>query len=264
MSELLDIFNRNFIQPMYSEQSYTFLNTIVYALIAFTGLYLIYKVIGGKIKFDKKFFYATVPFVFLGSALRSFVDVGYIARTPWLVSPGIYAIITTLFLVVLTISLALKAKLKLSYWKITAITGLVLLIGSFIYVANKIQLEHMNLASSILVLMAFVSFLIYYIVKSKIFAPLAAIAIFAHVFDAFNTSMILRFVGGWEKHPLPRYFIERFGAFSFIPLKLLVVIPAVWLISTDDNKQFSNLLLITVAVLGLAEGLRNFITLILV
>jgi uncharacterized membrane protein len=74
------------------------------------------------------------------------------------------------------------------------------------------------------------------------------------------------FFGGVEKHPIPRYFIEHFGTgLVFYPLKLLVLLPAIYLIFTElkDRKQLRNFLLISIAVLGFAEGLRNFITLIL-
>jgi len=89
-------------------------------------------------------------------------------------------------------------------------------------------------------------------------------AFFAHLFDAVVTAMILFFVGGWEKHPLPRLFIENFGPFSFIPLKLVVIIPSLYIISKEvEDKQFRKYILISIAVLGLGEGLRNLISLVI-
>jgi len=86
-------------------------------------------------------------------------------------------------------------------------------------------------------------------------------AFFAHLLDATGTSFILYLVGGWEKHPIPRFFIENFSPFSFIPLKLLVIIPAIYLISTEiKDKELRNYLLIAITILGLAETLRNIIT----
>ncbi|MBT4248692.1 DUF63 family protein, partial [Candidatus Woesearchaeota archaeon] len=50
-----------------------------------------------------------------------------------------------------------------------------------------------------------------------------------------------------------------------LPLKLIVVIPAIYVISTElKDKQLRNFLLIAIAVLGLGEGIRNLISLILI
>jgi len=86
----------------------------------------------------------------------------------------------------------------------------------------------------------------------------------AQAFDAINTAFLLTFFGGFEKHVLPRYIIEKTGTpFSFIPLKLLIIVPILYFLAKDKENNLSKLIIIAIFVLGLAQGLRNLISVIL-
>ena len=51
---------------------------------------------------------------------------------------------------------------------------------------------------------------------------------------------------------------------SFFVLKLMFLIPAIYVIVTQiEDKELRDYLLISIAILGFAEGLRNIISLIL-
>jgi uncharacterized membrane protein len=52
-----------------------------------------------------------------------------------------------------------------------------------------------------------------------------------------------------------------FGPAVMFPLKLLVVLPVLWYIDkSEDNKQFKGFLKIVILILGLALGVRDWLT----
>jgi uncharacterized membrane protein len=54
--------------------------------------------------------------------------------------------------------------------------------------------------------------------------------------------------------------MDVFGAYVMIPLKLTVVLIALYLINEEvNNKDLKNILKITIMCLGLAPGLRNLL-----
>jgi uncharacterized membrane protein len=252
-----------FLQPIRVESGYNVVNTVSYAIMAFVLLYGIFSVFKyAKIKIDFKLFFSLLPFVFIGSSLRAIVDHGQIARSFWTVSPGIYLFATGLFLLSVFVSLVIVPRWRS---KFVFSIGMVLLVGLWIsYVSS---LANVLLATKIMFLVSGLAIVLYLIFSKLGWSwatnKFAFSAFFAHLFDAVVTAMILFFVGGWEKHPLPRLFIENFGPFSFIPLKLVVIIPALYIISNEvEDKQFRKYILISIAVLGLGEGLRNLISLV--
>ena len=93
------------------------------------------------------------------------------------------------------------------------------------------------------------------------------LTIFAYtgqLFDAVNTALILSLFGGFEKHVLPRFVIEKTSSsFSFIPLKLAIVVPILYFLNKSEDKEFSRLILLAIFVLGFAQGLRNLIGVII-
>jgi uncharacterized membrane protein len=85
-------------------------------------------------------------------------------------------------------------------------------------------------------------------------------AIAAHLLDASATFVSLTFYGYYEQHVLPTFLINLAGgAWIMYPLKMVVIIPVIYLIDkyAKEDKRLRNLLLIAVAVLGLAPGLRD-------
>jgi len=255
-----------FITPIYIEQGYNYINTLAYALIALMLLYIIFKLFQmNKVKVDFKFFLAALPFVLFASSLRAFVDTGIVERSFYTVSPGIYLLAAGLFLSALLLTFLL---IKSNWQKATAVVGIILLLSLWIYNSSSIVFEHVSVFLLICVAALIGIAVSYFIFKSLewkwISDKFGFSAFSAHLLDATVTAMILFFVGGWEKHPLPRFFIEQFGAFSFIPLKLIVIIPSIYIISKElKDKQLRNYLLIAIAILGLGEGLRNIISLVL-
>jgi uncharacterized membrane protein len=265
-----NLIEKYFLSPIRVEQGYNFVNTITYAVVALALLYAIFIILKRfKVKTDFKFFLATLPFILFGSTLRAFIDSGYMVRNFWTVSPGIYLLTTFIFLMGLVFGLLIGHKTKYPWYSVTNLIGIIVLVNLIAINITKINFENVGLFLGIaftIVALAAAFYFVFTKLKWKWITDKIGYAAFtAHLLDATATAMILFFVGGWEKHPLPRFFIERFGAFSFIPLKMLVIIPAIYVMSTElKDKQLRNFLLIAIAVLGLAEGLRNLISLLII
>src|SRR3989338_998799 len=70
-----DFIQDYFVHPLISQTGYNAVNTAVYATIAIIALYIIWAVFKRKnIIIDKKFIYAVLPFVLLGSTMRVVTD----------------------------------------------------------------------------------------------------------------------------------------------------------------------------------------------
>jgi uncharacterized membrane protein len=86
------------------------------------------------------------------------------------------------------------------------------------------------------------------------------------MFDASATFIAVDFLGAIEKHPLPNMISGFVGTAAIMyALKLIVLIPLIYLLNKEfKDKNFVAYLAIAIAVLGLAEGLRDLLTIIIV
>jgi uncharacterized membrane protein len=245
------LLEKYFIEPFNATYEYNVVNTLVYALIAFGGLYLIHKLFQKRnIKINSALAIDLIPYIFLGALTRAYVDIDLIPKTFLSVSPGIYLTITAIFLIGL-------------FLRRPRIIGTLALI--FIPLKYGVpQLQNLNyLPKIIFILIATVWLSIILAKKLKQTWFNNKLTIFAYagqLFDAVNTALILSLFGGFEKHVLPRFVIEQTGSpFSFIPLKVGIVIPILYVLNKSKEDEFSNLIVLAIFVLGFAQGLRNLI-----
>lgn len=259
----------SFLNTYFSANAgFNYVNTVIYAIIALVIIYVIYKVFNKLgINFNMKFFIGLFPFILLGSGLRALVDNGYIKQSFWVITPGIYMLTAALFLVTYLLCFFISKKIKVSEWRLCAYIGIILFI--FLFGINRVKFTQPWVLFAIIGLAIVISIVLRVILKllkqKKITKKLSFLPIFGHMVDASATFIAVDFFGSWEKHPIPRAFnnLMGTGAALFI-LKLAVLIPAVYLISTEiKDKNFRNFLLIALATLGFAEGLRNALTLII-
>jgi len=266
---LSGFFSKYFLIPLQADNSYNFVNTITYAVIALVLLLAIYKVFERlKIKIDFKFFISLLPFVVFGSSIRAFVDHEILGYGFWFVSPGIYLLTAAIFLGVYLGSFLIgKYTTRGSAWKQAFVFGVLLDIAIWIYAAvNGLQFQNFLYGAAIAGLAVLASFALYFIFKRFKFTDRISFLPFpAHMLDASATFIAVDFLGFSEKHPLPVFFSNLLGtAAAMYILKLAVLIPAVYLIRKDiKDKNLANYLLIAVAVLGLAEGLRDLLAVVI-
>lgn len=258
-----------FFSTYFSLNQWNFVNTLGYALLTLFVLYLLYKGLDRiEVNFDFKFFLALLPFVLLGSGLRALVDHGYVFKSFWTVTPGIYFIISGSFLFTYLICFFLGKRYNFEEWKVCASIGFVLFL--LVFILSGAAFKDSWAFFLVLGLAAFTSTIILFTLKlvdqEELTRKLNFLPVFGHMVDASATFIAVDFFGAVEKHPLTSMFnkLVGTGAGLFI-LKLIVIIPAVYLISTEiEDKNLRNFLFIALATLGLAEGLRNAITIILV
>jgi uncharacterized membrane protein len=249
------LLEKYFIEPFNATYEYNIINTLTYALIAFGGLYLIHKIFQKRnIKVNSALAIDLIPYIFLGALTRAYVDIDLIQKTFLSVSPGIYLTITAVFLVGL-------------FLRRPRIIGTLALI--FIPIKYGLPLlQNLNYLTSIIFILvagAWLSIILANKFKQDWFKnKLTIFAYTGQLFDAVNTAAILSIFGGFEKHVLPRFVISQTGSpFSFIPLKLGIVIPILYILNKSEDKEFSNLIILAIFVLGFAQGLRNLIGVII-
>jgi len=266
-------FSKYFTDPILADSGYNPYNTLAYAVLAIFILYGFYKLfVYLRVKVDIKLFFAALPFIVFGVIMRAFVDHNYFQMTPTkkflLISPGIWLVSTLLFVLTFTASYFLYKKYSLSIWKITSLVGTLIVIASIGFVANKLAFN--QLLGAVIILSIFISLciVIYLIGKyghiQAFTDKVCFAAIACQAWDGVNTSTLLSLYGGHEKHFVPRWIIANFGPWSFLLVKLGVLLPSVYLLYKHvKDKALRNTFLIGIAVFGLGEGLRNFVSMLL-
>lgn len=276
-----DFIYKYYIDPIRNGQAYTIVDTMTYALILLVSLYLIYRWLQlSRITIDRKFVLATLPYVVGGGFLRVVQDTGLI-RSDFqflLVTPLIFFVIffyTAFFLILAS---------KLEKWKIVkdfiipySIGGFLLAIVSF-GALTYYGLTHPDTSpviGIIILFMAAVATIIVYALLKYGFSweyaknPIYLAIISGHMLDASATSF------GIDLHPLT--YVEQHvvgssliawtgTAFSMFPLKLLVIIPAIYILEyyrRDNEGTFFYLVVLAMIVVGLAPGIRDMMRMVL-
>jgi len=262
-----------FIQPILKDSGYNPLNTLFYAILAIIILYGFYKLAKYlKLKVDFKLFLATIPFIIFGAMMRSFVDHNYFTMTRFLqfllISPGIWLLSVSLFMLAFGVSYLSYKKYNLDMWKMTSLFGSLAILFGIGLVYSKLAFNQWFGVGVVLSIFIGLCIAIYLVGKHykihAFIAPLGFATIASQSWDAVNTSTILSIYGGSEKHFVPRWIIANFGPWSFLLVKLAILLPAVYLIYKHvEDKLLRNTFLIGIAIFGLGQGSRNFISMLL-
>ncbi len=253
-----DTFQTYIVELILNASGYTWINTLIYAIIFVSAVFLVYyKLIKPfKINVDGKFALALLPYIFLGSILRALKDSEFLTSRLF-VTPSIYVFIFSFTLVLLVFSLFLEKRTKVPFQSYFFSFGFILA-GIFFT-----QLPFSNLMPAVQILG--IDLLIFLLVfglgnftkltksfwnKSVIFAQLA---------DASSTFIGLEVYGHVEQHVLPNLIFEWAGNVGvFFIMKLAVSLLLLRAIDNYlDDKGFSNWLKLIVILLGLALGTRD-------
>src|SRR3989338_346739 len=72
---LPDFIQQYYIDPIKYNTGYNVVNTLTYTVILIAAIVIVYKLLKKmNVKIDRKFFYAVIPFIALGSILRVYED----------------------------------------------------------------------------------------------------------------------------------------------------------------------------------------------
>ncbi|MEM5871831.1 MAG: DUF63 family protein [Candidatus Aenigmatarchaeota archaeon] len=274
----MDFINEYFVEPILANGWFNPVNSIVYGLILVIAVYFVYKMLKKmRIKIDRYFAFALLPFIFWGAVTRVLHDAAYYGvlkgrlgeffSLPIFPTPGSYFITFSLALLILFLSLLIQKYTKFVYWKTMIFMGVLLDIIN-VFLLPRIDFFPMFIILSIALLWTLLFFLLYkfsqktkYFIKN-IFSAENSCLLSAHMLDASATFVALSFFGYAEQHPLPRFLIELTNPAVMFLLKLIVLLPVLYLIDRySEEGDFKNFLKIVILILGLAPGLRDMIRL---
>jgi uncharacterized membrane protein len=252
-------FTENFLTPLC--RYYTPAATLTYGLILVAAVAGLYKLLQKlRIKIDRNFFIGLLPFIIYGGWTRALRDHGLgIYQQWWWCSPPIYILITGIALTTLGAGIILQKYTKIKYYQVWLVVGTALLI----YNASLTAITNWYAVGMILGLVgiwAAIFFGFHYFKPKLLSLPNAGIIV-AHLLDASASFTAIQFFGYYEQHVLPGFLIGLTGPWIMFPLKIIVVLAVLLAIDKYSNdKFFNNFLKIVILILGLALGMRDFLT----
>jgi len=264
--EIESFLNENFIVPLC--KYYTPVGTLTYGfilIIAGVGIYKLLKHL--KVKIDKRFLIGILPFIIYGGWTRALKDYKLgIYSSNLFCSPPIYFFVFTISLCSLLIGLTIEKMMKKTkYSKYFTFEKTMVGIGISFLLYNLILTQIRNFFGFffIIVLVGVWSLIFLGIssLKPKLLSKENVGILTSHLFDASSTFTAITFFGFLEQHVLPTFLINTFGPWIMFPLKIFIVWPVLFFI--DQSKEdlfFKRFLKIIILILGLALGIRDFLT----
>ncbi|HNS24519.1 MAG: DUF63 family protein [Euryarchaeota archaeon] len=257
---ILEFIEENFL---YLHPGYTLLNTIVFGIILGLAILIIIRMFKWLQKDPGELLLALVPFIFFGSSARALVDNGLYPLTLLLVTPGLYVLTGLITITALLLSVFMEKKMGWDY-RYTLFS-----LGSFMCLFNLVMIEHINPVPLLQILGAWAlisaPFIFlrnkWWLLKDKFNLSV----LIAHLLDASTTFIAVDFYGYGEQHVLPNFLTQMVDtAVVMFPLKITVILTVLYIIDTSvEDKTTRNMLKLAIFVLGLAPGLRNFLSLIM-
>jgi uncharacterized membrane protein len=250
----------------YFFSGYTVFNTLIYGIILLFALYGIIKLFEYlKIK-PTDLIFPLIPFIFFGSGIRALVDNGILPYNWALITPGIYIIVGVSAIATLIFSFYLQK------WKGINFKYTIFIIGLIIAIPVLINFTHLNLIAVFQVLAVWGGFTLLFFILGKFFSlfdtalengKINLFIISAHLFDASTTFMAVDYYGYFEQHVLPNVIYNLSGtAITMFPLKIIVISFGLYLVDKYiDDELIAGVLKLSIFILGLAPGIRNFLSL---
>lgn len=249
----------------YLHPGYTTFNTIIFGLVLGLIILGIIKIFDVLDKDPLDLIYPLIPIIVFGSTSRALVDNGIYPRIHLLATPGIYIFIGLMTIVLLLASIIVEKHSDVKYQNVIAIAGSAMCVPNLVLII----FHGINLKVTLLELFLFVVISAIFILlknKMELLRTRGNLEVLlAHVFDATSTFVAMDFFGYYEQHVLPTLLINfTHTAFVMYPLKIGVIILILYIIDSQVNdKLANNMLKLSIFILGLAPGIRNFTTLIL-
>lgn len=257
-----------YINPIIYDTGYNPVDTVTYAIILGLSLFGILKLLNKlNVTVNDIFILAVSPYIFVGGSLRVIEDAG-IVSAPWkylLITPLIFFLIFFVCTAALVISIGITKLISVKYYWPFGIIGIIW--GATNVAFLYINATTFNVAVPIVIFSIGlgIAVILYVIAKTfdiKLFKNrVNAFIIDSQLLDATATAFGITFLPYAEKHVLPSFLIAETGtAFIMYPLKLLVIVPVLYIIDHFLKGESENLIgLVKLAVLtvGLAPAIRD-------
>jgi uncharacterized membrane protein len=264
-----------YISGIINDTSYNPVDTVTYAILLGVSIFYVLKILDKlKVEIDPAFIASVTPYILAGSSLRVLEDSNIF--TPPLrylfVTPIIYFFMFAITVTVLAISIYLKRKGKIRDYHV--FFGLVGVVWAVINIAVLLMVEEVKNpvpAAFILILGFLTTFIVYFISGRVNFSLLTnklnISILFTHLLDASSTFIGIDWLGYYEKHVAPTFFINLAGNYTdhpsliMYPLKLIVFIPVLYMLDYGSDiykeRKLINLMKLAILVLGLSPATRN-------
>jgi uncharacterized membrane protein len=264
-----------YISGIVNDSSYNPVDTVTYAIILGISIFGILKLLGKMdVEIDSRFIIAVTPYVLAGSTLRVLEDSNVF--TPPLrylfVTPIIYFFIFAVTIGILSLAIALEKKGKIKdYHAFFGYAGIAWALINLSWLLAFGDVKNPGPGAAILAYGILSTGSVYIVARwlnFKLLTDKLNISIlFTHLLDASSTYIGMDWLGYYEKHVVPTFFIELAGNFTehpsavMYPLKLLVFIPVLYMLDNEfDNKKerkLISLMKLAILVLGLSPATRN-------
>jgi len=264
-----------YISGIVNDASYNPVDTVTYAIVLGICLFGVLKLLVKlKVEIDTRFIIAVTPYILAGSSLRVLEDSGlFLPPLQYLfVTPVIYFVIFAATISILSLTLVLERKGKIKdYHRVFCAAGIAWTLVNIAILLSIGEVKHLGYAIAILTLGIFSTGAVYLVSSQFNFAILTdrinISILFAHLLDASSTYVGMDWLGYYEKHVVPTFFIDLAGNFTdhpalvMFPLKLLVFIPVFYLLDRgmedETDRKLIPLMKLVILVLGLSPAVRN-------
>ena len=256
----MDFFQQYFLEPIENGTGYNIVNTAVYAIILIFSLFVLIKVLKRLgVKLDGRLWTDLLPWIVLAGVLRALEDIAFFPHTWLLITPGIYLLIFAAAFV----SLLIQRYTERPFVRYLGLSFLALF--GLIAILNAKNWASLAFTIALALACFLVTFYALRLLKIKILKGKNWQVLLAHTLDSSATFMAVTYlcVGQaryFEQHVVPSVLFAGIGPWIFIPLKIVVVLLALWVIDKETSKEWNWMLKFTVLVLGLGPGTRNLMT----
>ncbi|MDR0980648.1 MAG: DUF63 family protein [Methanocalculaceae archaeon] len=281
-NEIGAFIQKYYIDAVLEDQPYNIYLTITCAILLLVTLYLLYRwVRANNIRVDTQLILASMPFVVFGGVLRVVEDTGCIPEPWWVlfVTPPIFFVVLLYTILVLVLSRTLEkhgvvASYTKPYFWVGVVSNLVCLAFLCWWGVTRTELA-LWVAGCILVIAVVAAFLFWALLRygfrwEYVTHPLYKILIFGQLLDASATSFALDLhpMHYIEQHVLGDALIQLTGtAFVMFPLKMAVLIPAIWILEMfrkeEGMAEIWHLVLLAMITVGFAPGVRDILRMVL-
>ena len=230
---------------------YNIYNTVLYALLAISILYLTYRIIEThNIDFNASVALHSLPFILLGGSLR-FLEDTQAMPFPYnilLITPIVHILVAILYIPSITY-LGKKQVAKLGAALLIPVIGL-----------SIIQFQQLRLVYTTAVLVtASVLTLVYRWIAAEKYRKDHLVAVAGSQFFGGAAAMYASFYDYTPKQLLAQHFNSIFGPPGIMVLKAIIVILAVDVLTDIEDDRLKAITLMTVYAVGLGTGFRVFL-----
>lgn len=270
-----------YISGIVNDTSYNPVDTVTYAILLGVSIFGVLRLLEKlDVDIDTRFIIAVTPYVLAGSVLRVIEDSNVF--TPPLrylfVTPVIYFFMFAVTLTLLTLAVILQRKgIIRDYHPLFGYAGVAWTFINLAILLSVEEIENPVPAAAILTLGVISTGIIYLISRVLDFTPLTnrlnISILFTHMLDASSTFVGMDWLGYYEKHVVPTFFIDFAGNFTdhpslvMYPLKLLIFIPVLSMLDNkfdiEKERKLINLMKLAILVLGLSPATRNTLRLLM-